>query len=76
MLDDVDPHALRDEGAEPGQHLVEAGVRGQGLQRLRPTALVRADAGLRDGLVVELLLHAELVGGQLLDIDLLREQTW
>lgn len=48
--------------------LMEAGVAGEGLQRLRPPPLVRADAGLGDLLVVELLLHRQLVRRQLLHV--------
>ena len=43
VLHDVDPHALGDEGAQSGQHGVEAGVARQGRQGLLALALVRTE---------------------------------
>ena len=48
--------------------LMEAGVAREGLQRLRPPPLVRAHTRLGDLLVVELLLHRQLVRRQLLHV--------
>ena len=71
VLHHVDSDPLGDEGAESGQHLVQPGVTRQGLERLCPPRLVRAHARLRDLLVVELLLHAQLVARQLFHVHCL-----